>query len=352
VTGAHIAAGPVRLGGGAPCLVAAEVGINHGGDPALAHAMVDAAADAGAHAVKFQTYRTEDFVQDRSLTLEYRSRGRTVTESQHDLFKRCELTAAQLTDLRVHCRERGVLFFATPTSAAGVAELVELDSPMLKNGSDYLVDLDLIAAMAATGLPTILSTGMATAAEIDDAVRAFRGAGGRDLVLLHCTSSYPAPPADVHLRKLAVLAEAFDCPVGFSDHTVGVEVALAAVALGACLVEKHFTLDPGLPGPDHWFSSTPDELRRLVDGVALVQASLGGGPLGPTRGEERSRRDFRLSCVAARPLSAGHRLAPDDVGLGRPGDGLEPKARAWLAGRVLAVDVGAGHPFSPADFAG
>jgi N-acetylneuraminate synthase/N,N'-diacetyllegionaminate synthase len=351
VTHASIPVGDRRLGAGAPCLVAAEVGINHNGDMELAHALVDAAADAGAHAVKFQNYRTGDFVRDRSIMYEYTSRGETVVESQYDMFKRCELSSAALRELREHCERRGTIFFSTPTSAEGVRELRELGAPLMKNGSDYLVNLDLIAEMAASGLPTLISTGMATLAEIDDAVRAFRAAGGEHLALLHCTSSYPTRFEDVHLRKIPALAAAFGCPVGLSDHSSGVEAALGAVALGACLIEKHFTLDRELPGPDHWFSSTPDELRRLVDGVRAVELSLGQPAIGPTATEAKGRREFRLSCVAARALPAGHALAAGDVEFGRPGGGLAPKGRAWLVGRTLAADVPEGHVFAPADFA-
>ena len=176
---------------------------------------------------------------------------------------------------------------------------------------------------------------MATLAEIDDAVRAFRDAGGEHLALLHCTSSYPTRPEDVHLRKIPALAAAFGCPVGLSDHSSGVEAALGAVALGACLIEKHFTLDRDLPGPDHWFSSTPDELRRLVEGVRAVELSLGASRRSGRRATEaKGRREFRLSCVAARALPAGHALAKGDIEFAAR-DGLAPKGAGWLVGRTL-----------------
>ena len=181
------------IGPGAPCFIAAEIGINHNGDIQLAHNMIDVAADAGADAVKFQNYRTEDFLSGRELTYTYISQGHEVTESQWDMFKRCELGAEALAELRRHCECRNLVFFSTPTSEAGIEQLVRLGAHLLKNGSDYLVHLPLIRKMAQSGLPTVLSTGMATVEEIDDAVQAFRNAGGRDLILLHCTSSYPPP---------------------------------------------------------------------------------------------------------------------------------------------------------------
>src|SRR5215475_15889763 len=176
------------VGENQPCVMVAEVGINHNGDMALAHRCIDYAADAGADALKFQNYRTEDFLSDRSLTYEYLSQGIRVTEPQYDMFKRCELSNTQLRELREHCDRRGVIFFSTPTSEAGIQELVDLGAPLLKNGSDYLAHLPLIRAMARTGVPTVISTGMAEASDIEDAVNAFHAAGGRELILLHCTS--------------------------------------------------------------------------------------------------------------------------------------------------------------------
>lgn len=344
----HVECAGRGIGGGAPCFVAAEVGLNHNGDLELAHRLIDAAADAGADGVKFQTYRTEDFLSDRSLTYEYVSEGRTVVESQFDMFKRAELTVEALAGLRRHCDDRGVVFFATPTSEDGVADLVRAGSPLLKNGSDFLVHLPLVRAMARSGVPTVLSTGMATLAEVDESVRAFREAGGTQLVLLHCTSSYPTPAEEVNLRAMATLEAAFGCPVGLSDHTDGVVAAAAAVALGACFLEKHFTLDRGLPGPDHRFSSDPAGLRELVDAVRSVEASIGSGDVAPAPSEAAGRRDFRLSCVAARDLEAGARLGEADVAFRRPGTGLPPAAIDWIVGRRLSQAVTAGTVIAPA----
>lgn len=322
-----------------PCFIVAEIGINHNGDMNLARRLVDAAAQAGADGVKFQNYRTEDFLSDRSLTYEYVSQGETVTESQYEMFKRSEISPESLIELREYCGRRGVVFFSTPTSEEGIAELVRAGAPLLKNGSDCLVHLPLIRAMARSGLPTVISTGMATLAEIDDAVRAFREAGGKDLVLLHCTSSYPTPAADVHLRKIPALAAAFGCLVGLSDHTWGIVAAVGAIALGACFIEKHFTLDRNLPGPDHRFSSDPAEFRALIDAVRSVEKSLGETTIGPTPSEMLGRRDFRLSCVAARDLPAGHCLTDSDIAFRRPGTGLPPKAFDWIGGKRLGRNV-------------
>ena len=345
----EIRVGKRRMGDGHPCLLAAEVGINHNGDLELAHKSIDAAADAGADAVKFQNYRTEDFLSDRSLTYEYISQGRKVVESQWDMFKRCELKAEAFAELREHCDRRGVIFFSTPTGEEGVQELVRIGAPLLKNGSDYLVHLPLIRSMARTGLPTVLSTGMATAEDVEDAVEAFRGAGGRELVLLHCTSSYPTPPGDVNLRNIPELRRRFGCPSGLSDHSEGVVAGIGAVSLGACMIEKHFTLDRNLPGPDHRFSSDPKEFRQLVDAVRTVEAQLGTTEIGPVPSEQEGRLNYRLSCVAARDLPAGHRLETKDIAYRRPGDGLLPKEAERLLGRPLARAVAVGQALKVED---
>jgi len=339
------------IGASEPCFIAAEIGINHNGDLELAHRSIDAAAEAGADAVKFQNYRTEDFVANRTLTYDYVSNGMTVCESQFDMFKRCELAPEHMRELRDHCQRRGIVFFSTPTSLDGLRDLVKLEVALLKNGSDYLVHLPLIRAMAETGLPTVLSTGMATATEIEDAVTAFRQAGGKNLILLHCTSSYPTPSVDVHLRKIPALASTFDCPVGFSDHSVGNVAAIGAIALGACFIEKHFTLDKNLPGPDHRFSADPGEFRSLTEAIRNMEKSLGSAEFQPAASAQLGRRDFRLSCVAARDLSQGHRLTTCDIAFRRPGWGFLPKDADRILDSVLSRDVAAGHVFSVEDFA-
>jgi N,N'-diacetyllegionaminate synthase len=338
-----------RIGAGEPCFVAVEIGLNHNGELDLAHRLIDAAADGGADGVKFQTYRTEDFVTDRDVTYEYVSAGENVVETQYDMFKRYELPEDAWPQLRDHCASRGVVFFSTPTGSDTLAQLVRLGVPLLKNGSDYLVHLPLIREMARSGIPTVLSAGMSTLDEIRAAVDAFRGAGGSKLILLHCTSSYPAPAEDVHLRKIPVLQEMFDCPVGFSDHTDGVVAALGAVALGGCFLEKHFTLDKNLPGPDHRFSADPDELHGLVAAVRTLEQSLGDSRIGPAPSERVGRRDYRLSCVAAHDLGAGNVLTEEDVAYRRPGNGVSPAAVGALLGRRLRVDVPAGRPLALED---
>lgn len=337
------------IGPGHPCFVIAEAGINHNGDIGLAKRIITAAAEAGADAVKFQNYRTEDFVADPSLTYEYLSEGRTVVESQIEMFKRCELGVSDLRDLKDSCDEAGVAFLSTPTGDQGVRDLVGIGAAAIKNGSDYLGNLPLLQTMAATGLPVIISTGMATLDEVEDAVNAFREARGRELAILHCVSAYPAPLPELNLRKMDVLSQAFGCPVGFSDHSEGVLAATVATAMGASIVEKHFTLDRTLPGPDHRFSADPEGLSELVRQIRATESCLGDGTFLPAESEREGRKEYRLSCQAAKALNAGHVLAEHDIVFRRPGTAFEPKKRGELVGRRLTRDVAPGHIFTEAD---
>ncbi|OOZ41873.1 hypothetical protein BOW53_02185 [Solemya pervernicosa gill symbiont] len=339
-----------RLGDDTPCFIAAEIGINHNGDMKIAHQAIDAAVDAGADGVKFQNYVTEDFLSDKSLTYRYISQGREIVESQYEMFKRCELSSMQLAELKAHCDERGVTFFSTPTGISSLRDLLELGVSLIKNGSDFLTHLDLIREMARSEVPTVLSTGMATVAEIDDAVGAYRSAGGDALLLLHCTSSYPTPPEDINLRRVPTLSQLFGLPVGFSDHTEGTVAAAGAVALGACFVEKHFTLNKHMPGPDHRFSTDPEEFGFLVRDIRNIESALGSSIVAPTKAEMMSRHDFRLSCTASRAMRLGEIVERNSMVFHRPGSGIPPKLSEALVGLTVKRDVPAGHRFSWEDF--
>jgi N-acetylneuraminate synthase/N,N'-diacetyllegionaminate synthase len=342
--------GDRQVGGGAPALIVAEIGINHNGNMDLARRGIEAAAAAGADSVKFQNYKTEDFISDRTLTYTYKSQGREVTESQLDMFKRCELTREQLGELKAHCDRVGVIFHSTPASDATLADLIAIGVPVLKNGSDFLQHVPLIKAMGRTGLPTVLSTGMANREEIGESVRAFRETGNGQLILLHCTSSYPTAPDDVNLARIPALAAYFDCLVGFSDHTEGVDAAAGAVLLGACWIEKHFTTDKNLPGPDHWFSADEPEFRKLVTAVRRAERMRGSSRIEPAPSEAKGRQEYRLSCVAAVDLPEGHSLRAEDIVFRRPGHGLPPARADELVGKRLRRTVSRGTPFVADDF--
>jgi N,N'-diacetyllegionaminate synthase len=327
-------------------LLIAEVGINHNGDLGLAKRSIELAAQAGATAVKFQNYRTEEFISDGTLTYEYISQGQPVVESQFEMFKRLELAPEWIPLLKATCDENNVLFLSTPTGVSGLNDLLQVGVRMLKNSSDFLQHTPLIQAMARTGLPTIISTGMATLSDIENAVSAYRKVGGKNLILLHCTSTYPTPATEVNLRRIPALAKAFDCHVGLSDHSIGIVAALGAVTLGARIIEKHFTIDRTLPGPDHRFSADPEEWSQLVQAVRELESCLGSEEIAPVASELFSRSEFRLSCVAAKDLPAGHRLTESDIAFRRPGHGLPPNEIARLLGKTLAEPVSTGYIFS------
>ncbi|WP_420349343.1 N-acetylneuraminate synthase family protein [Pelagibius sp.] len=338
-----------QIGPRQPCYLVAEIGLNFNGNLDLARTTIDAAKKSGADAVKFQNYVTEDFISDRNLTHEYIENGKTVVASQYDMFKACELSDDDVAALAAYCAENGIGFHSTPTNPQGVRLLADLGVGVLKNGSDYLTNLDLVRAMGEAGLPTVLSTGMATLGEIDDAVRAFRQTGNDSLILLHCVSNYPCDPKDLNLRRIATLRDCFNCPVGLSDHSEGAFAAALAVGLDACWIEKHFTLDKTLPGPDHRFSADPEEFRTMAEGVRIAELALGSAQLGPTESEEDARQGWRLSCVAARDLDARHQLARSDIAFNRPGTGLPPKGADWLVGRSIKGALPKGHVLTPED---
>ena len=335
------------IGPGQPVYVVAEIGINHNGDMELAGRMIEAAAEAGADAVKFQNYVAEDFVGDPHATYSYtEADGREVTENLRAMFKRCELSRADLAGLARKCREAGMDWHSTPMDISGLDDLIALDAPVIKNGSDCLGHIPLIRAMGETGLPVVLATGMATLADVDEAVAALRETGNEQIILLHCTSQYPTPASEANLRRIATLASAFGTLVGFSDHTEGPYAAIAAVTFGACWIEKHFTLDRTLSGPDHRFSADPAELSELVRGVRYVEGALGDGTWRISANEAEGRRQHRLSCAAARDMEDGEIITTGDIAYMRPGTGLKPGLADMLVGRRLARSLQRGELFS------
>ncbi|MBK9281056.1 MAG: N-acetylneuraminate synthase family protein [Candidatus Obscuribacter sp.] len=337
------------VGIGSPCFLVAEIGINHNGDIELAKKTILAAKEAGADAVKFQSYQTEDFITNRTLVYEYENSGRKVQETQFDMFKRCELTFSQLKELKLYCDQLRISFHSTPTSREGIADLVKLGAAVLKNGSDYLTHLPLIRDMGRTGLTTVLSTGMATLEEIDQAVRAFRETGNTKLILLACTSSYPTAPRDVNLLRIATLRQSFDCLTGFSDHTDGIVAAVGSVILGSVWLEKHFTLDKNLPGPDHRFSCDADEFQALARSVREMEKMVGSSSLQPTETEAHGRRNYRLSCQTTRDLPEGHVLTEADIAFRRPGTGIPPAHINYILGRKLARALSSSHTIKVED---
>lgn len=333
----EIAGHPV--GGGAPCYVIAEAGANHNRDLGVARELIDVAADAGADAVKFQVYSGASLYSTKTPKFSYLE-GVSDKET-HEVLEDAALPREWLPELASHCAARGITFFATPFDVAAIAELREVGVPAMKIASFELVDLGLIRATAAAGVPLLLSTGMATYGEVEDALDAAVEGGARDVALLRCASLYPAPAEIMNLRSMATMREAFGVPVGLSDHTAGIAVPCGAAALGMDVLEKHFTLSRDMPGPDHPFAIEPDELRALVAGVREVEAALGNGRLeGPSDAEAQEMyRLARRSIVAATAIAAGTVITAEHLTVKRPGFGIAPKHLELLVGRTASVDI-------------
>ena len=329
-----------RIGEGSPAFVIAEAGVNHNGDLELARGLVDAAAAAGADAVKFQTFRTDALVTRDAPKAGYQAET-TGAGDQRAMLASLELSADAHADLRDRSRARGLVFFSTPFDEESADLLELLGVPVFKVPSGEITNLPLLRHVAAKRRPIILSTGMSTLAEVARAVDTIREAGDPPLALLHCVSAYPAPADETNLRAMDTLRARFGCPVGLSDHTLGTAVAIAAVARGAAIVEKHLTLDKTLAGPDHRASLDPGEFAALVRSIREVESALGDGDKRPTRSEADTRRVARKSLVAARPIRAGERLGTADVAIKRPGTGIAPADLPRVLGRAVLHDLAA-----------
>jgi N-acetylneuraminate synthase len=337
-----IRVGNKEIGPNRPCFIIAEAGVNHNGDIALAMRLIDAAAEAGVDAVKFQTYIADHIVSPQAPKGEYQLSRTDVDESQLEMLMRLELPFSAFEKLFNYCQQCEILFLSTPFDEESADFLADLGVAAYKLSSGEITNTPFLAHMASYRRPMIVSTGMSNLNEVETAVRTIEDAGNHELILLHCVSNYPADPADVNLRAMDTLSEAFGYPVGYSDHTLGIEVAIAAVALGACVIEKHFTLDRDLPGPDHNASLEPSELEALVRGIRLVEASLGDGNKQPAGSEANTAAVARKSLVAATDISTGTKLTIEMIDIKRPGTGLAPGLRQDLIGRIARQDIPAG----------
>lgn len=319
-----------------PILIIAEAGVNHNGDLSLAHRLIDAAAAAKATAVKFQTFNAEKLAAKHAPRADYQKRHHEAGD-QVSMLKSLELRPEWHAELARHCADAGVEFMSTPFDADS-ADLLRPLVQRFKVGSGDLTDLPLLEHIASLGRPVILSTGMATEQEIEPAVSVI-AKWNVPLTLLHCTSLYPAPLESVNLRAIETLRKRFSLPVGYSDHTLGIAVSTAAAALGAVVIEKHFTLDRSLPGPDHAASLEPNELASLVQSIRVVEAAQGDGIKRIMPGEEAIRRVARKSVVAAVDLTAGLVLNSSMLTIKRPGTGIPPGEIGSVIGRRLRRPV-------------
>ena len=332
----------------------AEAGVNHNGDPDMAMKLVEVAAWAGADAVKFQTFKTEKSLGRQTEKADYQ-KTQTGGGSQYDMVKPLEMSHELHRRLFARCGELGIEFMSTAFDDESADFLVELGIRRIKSPSGEITNFPFLRQLAGFDLPMILSTGMATMDEIFEALAVLeetRRARGfptplKEMVtILHCTSNYPAAIADANLRAMTAIAQATGHPVGYSDHTLGALVSTAAVAMGAQVIEKHFTLDSSLPGPDHRASAEPKQLKQLIGQIREVERALGSGEKAPTGSEMNVRMIARRSVAAARDLSGGRELTREDLAIMRPGTGIPPRQLDEVVGRRLKDDLVTGSPIS------
>lgn len=328
-----------RVGRGEPPYVIAEIGANHNGDMDLCRRIIDAAKECGADAVKFQSWSKRSLIGSAEFARNTRyAKADPSVLTLEQAVERYQLTPDQHREVAEHCGRIGITFFSSCFSREEVALLESLSVPAYKIASMDVNYLPLLDVVAATKKPVLLSTGMATLGEIETALLRLRAGGSGPVALLHCVSLYPCPPEAVNLRNIPMLELAFGVPVGFSDHTAGAWAALGATALGACLIEKHFTVDRELEGWDHAISADPPELAEIVSGARQVFQALGRSErvIGPA--ELEKRKAFRRRAVARRPLKAGQAVSAEDLDFKRPGTGIGPEELPRVVGRTLRRD--------------
>jgi N,N'-diacetyllegionaminate synthase len=321
-------------------LIIAEGGVNHNGDIDVAMKLVDVAAAAGADMVKFQTFSAKHLVTPFAGKADYQTKHTEGAETQYAMLKRLELSRPGHVALMERCRLRGIGFLSTAFDLESVDLLVELALDRFKIPSGEITNLPYLQHIGGLGKPIILSTGMATLGEIESAVALLEAAGTprTQITVLHCNTEYPTPMRDVNLRAMLTIRDAFGVSVGYSDHTPGIEVAIAAVALGASVIEKHFTLDRRLPGPDHQASLEPDELAAMVSAIRNIEMALGNGIKGPSPSEFPNRAIARKSIVAAVPIRAGEPFSASNLAVKRPGTGISPMRWDEVMGRLATRD--------------
>ena len=322
-------------------LIIAEAGVNHNGNMELAKQLIEAAAAAGADLVKFQTFNADRLVTQLAQKAQYQTRTTGSQESQLEMLRRLELTEAMHKELMAHCKTCNIGFFSTGFDIKSIDLLLNLGLDHFKVPSGELTNLPYLRHIGQLGKAVILSTGMATLADIEAAIEVLEQAGtARDLItVLHCTTEYPTPMPEVNLRAMQSIHAAFGVAVGYSDHTKGIEVAIAAVAMGATVIEKHFTLDRTLPGPDHQASLEPAELKAMVSAIRNIEIALGDGIKRLTPSEARNKSIARKSLVASQAIKAGEAFSALNVTSKRPGTGISPMRWDEVIGRLAPHDI-------------
>ena len=326
------------IGNNSPCFIIAEAGINHNGDIEIAKKMIDAAKNAGADAVKFQTFKAENVASKYAEIAEYQREDMRHGEKQLDMIKKFELNYEDFKILKDYCDVKEIMFLSTPHSLDAI-DFLESLIPIYKIGSGDLTNIPFLRKIAGKRKPIILSTGMANLGEIEEAIWAVEEEGNRDILLLHCISNYPTKIEDVNLRVIQTLNEAFKFPVGLSDHTLSTVIPAVAVALGACIIEKHFTLDKAMEGPDHKSSLEPEELKEMIKNIKEVEKALGNGIKKPTKEEEKIKKIVRKSIVAKVDIPKGSTIEEKMIEIKRPGNGISPKHIDKIIGSRVRVDI-------------
>lgn len=335
----EIQLGSAKIGDGNPVFVIAEAGVNHNGDLDLAAELVRQAARSGADCVKFQTFKAERVVTHDAPKANYQLKVTDPSESQLSMLKSLELSETAYSDLIALCEKERLIFTSTPYNEEDIAFLDELDVPLLKSASIHCAEPRFLQRMAATGRPLIVSTGMATWEEIDEAIAAIKSTGNKNFVLLQCTTNYPSLIEDTNLRAMVEIRRRHECLVGYSDHTQSHVPCLGAVALGACVIEKHFTTDQSLPGPDHSTSETPEQFKVLVKAIRTMEVALGQSDKVPSEAETANMVGMRRSIAARHALPAGHLICDNDLTCKRPASGIAPRDWGKVVGRRTARPV-------------
>ena len=317
-------------------LIIAEAGVNHNGDMKIARALIDAAAGSGADIVKFQSFTVERLVTGSALKADYQTINTGSNESQYLMLQRLELSEKMHEELITYASKRNIEFFSTAFDLQSLDYLMSLGMQRIKIPSGEITNLPYLRRVGGFGKQVILSTGMSNMADIEAALDILESSGTprSQIIVLHCNTEYPAPMNEVNLRAMQSIAQAFGVQVGFSDHTKGVEIAIAAVALGACVIEKHLTLDRNMPGPDHLASIEPDELARMISSIRNVETAMGDGIKRPTLSETKNIAVARKSLVAARNIQKGEKFTLENITVKRPGTGISPMRIDELIGRI------------------
>ena len=318
--------------------IIAEAGVNHNGSLEIAKKLVDKAVEAGVNAVKFQTFKTENIVCKEAVKAEYQKSTTDAGESQFEMLKKLELTEQMHEELIKYCKERGIQFLSTPFDLDSIAYLNSLDIPIMKVPSGEITNYPYLKKVGMTKKPVIISTGMSALEEVENAVKVLKDNGSEDITVLHCNTEYPTPYGDVNLRAMLELKEKLNLKVGYSDHTLGIEIPIAAVAMGAVVIEKHFTLDKNMEGPDHKASLGPDELKAMVEAIRNVEEALGTGEKIPSESEKKNLAVARKSIVAKRRIVKGEFFTEDNLTVKRPGSGISPMRWNEMLGKPANKD--------------